>query len=55
MEYLTIELQEETTEQEQPCSEEKCATCFENRGCMFERYLATIRKIEEQFAMDNRQ
>ncbi|HEV8507180.1 MAG TPA: hypothetical protein VGQ53_17335 [Chitinophagaceae bacterium] len=22
-------------------SEKKCATCFENRGCMYEQYLAT--------------
>jgi len=22
------------------CSEKKCATCFENRGCMYEQYFA---------------
>jgi hypothetical protein len=22
------------------CDEKKCATCFENRGCMYEQYFA---------------
>ncbi|HEY6503277.1 MAG TPA: hypothetical protein VIZ28_04820 [Chitinophagaceae bacterium] len=27
------------TPQQQPCSEQKCITCFENRGCMYDTYL----------------
>lgn len=26
--------------QYEPCSAAKCATCFENHGCMFELYMA---------------
>ena len=29
------------------CSEETCATCFQNRGCIYEQLGAAIRKIQE--------
>ncbi|HET6993358.1 MAG TPA: hypothetical protein VFI06_00185 [Chitinophagaceae bacterium] len=32
-----------TTElEDQACSEEKCVTCFENRGCIYEQYVAAM-------------
>jgi hypothetical protein len=33
--------------EDRACSEEKCATCFENRGCIYEQYItAMIHTIE---------
>jgi len=26
---------------DEPCNERKCANCFENRGCMYDRYMIT--------------
>jgi len=41
-------LKHATQAPEEPCSEQKCATCFENRGCMFEQYVeALMSKIKE--------
>jgi hypothetical protein len=32
------------------CSEKTCATCFENRGCIYEQYpVAAIHTIEESY------
>jgi hypothetical protein len=43
-------LKHATPATEEPCSEQKCATCFENRGCMFEQYVgALMNKIEETY------
>jgi hypothetical protein len=28
-----------TVPEYQQCSEKKCVTCFENRGCIYEQYL----------------
>jgi len=32
--------QDLTAIKDELCSEKKCATCFENRGCMYEQYFA---------------
>jgi len=32
--------QDLTAIRDELCSEKKCATCFENRGCMYEQYFA---------------
>jgi hypothetical protein len=32
----------ETGLEDKACSEEKCATCFENRGCIYEQYVAAM-------------
>jgi hypothetical protein len=32
--------QDETVIKYELCSEKKCATCFANRGCMYEQYPA---------------
>jgi len=43
-------LKRETDATSETCNEEKCATCFENRGCMFEQYVsAMMNKIEEAY------
>lgn len=35
--------------QYEPCSAKKCATCFENHGCMFEQYMAgSISTVDNQ-------
>ena len=34
--------------EQQQCSEEKCATCFENRGCIYEQLGAALLKMEDQ-------
>ena len=40
--------QENTVIKDESCSEKKCATCFQNNGCMFEQYLgASIHNIDE--------
>lgn len=42
--------QDATAAQQQPCSEKKCITCFENRGCMYEQYVITVlHNIEESY------
>jgi len=31
----------------EPCNERKCANCFENRGCMYDRYMsASVEELE---------
>lgn len=42
--YLT-----EAAVQDHSCSEKTCATCFENRGCIYEMYLATVAADPNQF------
>jgi len=43
-------LKNATVATDESCSEEKCATCFENRGCMFEQYVSALtKKIEEAY------
>jgi len=32
--------QDSTAVKYELCSEKKCATCFENRGCIYEQYFA---------------
>jgi hypothetical protein len=39
-----------TTPEDQLCSEKKCVTCFENRGCIYEQYLiAMTHNIERSY------
>lgn len=38
----SIDQSQEETGQQQPCSEKACATCFENRGCMYDRYIPAM-------------
>jgi len=39
--------------EQQQCNEEKCATCFENRGCMYEQLGAALRKMEERLEQND--
>jgi len=40
--------QDPTAMQHDICSEKKCATCFENRGCIYEQYfLVGIQNMEK--------
>jgi len=32
----------ETGLEDKTCSEQECATCFENRGCIYEQYVAAL-------------
>jgi hypothetical protein len=41
-------LQSSTSIKQEPCSEKTCATCFANRGCIYEQYpVAAIHNREE--------
>lgn len=35
---------------DEPCNERKCANCFENRGCMYDRYIvnASVEELNSQ-------
>ncbi|MGZ8524080.1 MAG: hypothetical protein ACXWV1_06605 [Chitinophagaceae bacterium] len=35
-------LQDSTALVYQPCSEHMCITCFENKGCIYDHYVAAI-------------
>lgn len=65
MKDATEHSQESTAIENEICSEEKCATCFANRGCMYdiysmipafnlkEFYLANL-KMHENLALNKR-
>ena len=40
MEHSIQHSREPITMQNEPCSPKKCATCFENHGCMLDQYMA---------------
>ena len=40
MKSLIERLKGATDGEQEPCSENKCRTCFENRGCIYEQYAA---------------
>jgi hypothetical protein len=41
--------QESIAMQSKTCSEEKCPTCFENRGCIYEPYFPAVMQDIEKF------
>lgn len=43
-----------TTPDDQLCSEKKCVTCFENRGCIYEQYLISVSHTIERSYRVNR-
>ena len=43
-----------TMPEQQLCSEKKCVTCFENRGCIYEQYLITMTHNTERSYAGNR-
>jgi len=40
MKDSNIYSQQATRSKDELCNEKKCATCFENRGCMYEQYFS---------------
>jgi len=50
MKHASDHLRRATAATDEPCSETKCVTCFENRGCMYQQYVAALmNKIEEAY------
>jgi hypothetical protein len=50
MKQLIVYVQDADAMQQQACSEKKCITCFENKGCMYEPYLiAAINNSETPY------
>jgi hypothetical protein len=50
MKKQIVYTQPSTATTQNECSEKACATCFENRGCMFEQYIfALMHKAGESF------
>lgn len=41
-------LQDSTASGYQPCSEKTCITCFENRGCIYDHYVAAVMQETEK-------
>ena len=35
------------------CNEKRCATCFQNRGCMYEQYLLALMQNMETAHLNN--
>lgn len=35
------------------CNEKRCATCFENRGCIYEHYLLVVMQNAEKVRPEN--
>ena len=49
-----IDHSKDETASQQPCSEKKCATCFANRGCMYEQHPASdLPSIERYYGEIN--
>jgi hypothetical protein len=42
MEESIIHLQKANNAEKQECSEKTCASCFANRGCMYEHHLIAL-------------
>ncbi|MBL7740576.1 MAG: hypothetical protein JNK14_15260 [Chitinophagaceae bacterium] len=53
MKNSTNDRQEPTAVQNEPCSEKKCASCFENRGCMYEQNHSAARYATNIFHWKN--
>ena len=49
MEHSIQQSQGPAMQLNEPCNPGKCATCFENHGCMFEQYMAgSINMVDHQ-------
>jgi hypothetical protein len=48
--------QNNTAIQEHVCNEEKCISCFENRGCIYDQYVsAAMKNIENSYMLQTQQ
>jgi len=45
--------QDSTAPKNEECSEKKCATCFANRGCMYDVYSMTPAFNLKEFYLEN--
>ncbi len=53
MKNSTKHLQDPLTAEQETCSEKKCITCFENRGCIYDRYYTDTQSFRaETFKME---
>jgi hypothetical protein len=39
--------------QQNGCDEKKCATCFQNRGCIYDHYITAASQSMEKFYIAN--
>jgi hypothetical protein len=61
MKPSSARLQKQAVSYDEACNETKCANCFENRGCMYDRYMMNgsmeeldLRQIQQSIVQEKR-